>query len=89
MATKKIDLMKRIAECKSGFEARDIALDWQDWQASQSMSWSECATWQVLFYDLAKRYDLIKEFKEWTYRMFQNYDKVPVGQSISNAELAK
>lgn len=45
-------------------EAIQFAIDWQNWQATQSLSWGEIANWQQYFNNLAKRFDLQDEFKE-------------------------
>lgn len=45
-------------------EARQQAIDWQTWQAEQSLSLGELAEWQAHFERLAKQFDLTDEFKE-------------------------
>ena len=45
-------------------EARQLAIEWQHWQSEQSLSYGELAEWQVYFEALAKKFDLIEEFKE-------------------------
>lgn len=45
-------------------EAVEYAIDWQNWQAEQSMSWGELAEWQELLAQLAERFGLSDEFKE-------------------------
>jgi hypothetical protein len=45
-------------------EARQFAIDWQNWQAEQSMSYGELAEWQAVFVELAEKFDLVEEFKE-------------------------
>lgn len=45
-------------------EAREMAIDWQDWQATQSLSYGEFAEWQDYFETLALKFDLTEEFKE-------------------------
>ena len=44
--------------------ARAKAIEWQEWFATTSMSWGELADWQAYFTRLAKRYGLVREFKE-------------------------
>lgn len=44
--------------------AIDEAIEWQRTAATEPMSWGEVASWCNYFYKLAKRYGLIKEFKE-------------------------
>jgi len=45
-------------------EARQYAIDWQNWQATQSMSWCEIAQWQSHFSGIAEKYNLSEEFTE-------------------------
>lgn len=45
-------------------KARNKAIEWQTTTSSEAMSWGEVASWSNYFYKLAKRYGLIKEFKE-------------------------
>ena len=45
-------------------EAREQAIDWQDWQSKQSLSYEELLNWQEHFVSVAKDYDLVEEFKE-------------------------
>ena len=40
------------------------AIEWKDWQAGQSLSYSELAKWQTYFVSLAERFGLKTEFKE-------------------------
>lgn len=43
---------------------REKAIDWQADFCMDSYSWEELADWYDYFEKLAKRYGLIKEFKE-------------------------
>ena len=45
-------------------EARQYAIDWQHWQAEQSMTYGELLEWQHVFMELALSFDLVEEFKE-------------------------
>jgi hypothetical protein len=45
-------------------EARDYAIDWQAWMSNQNLSYGEIAEWQMIFRELAERFDLEEEFKE-------------------------
>lgn len=45
-------------------DARQFAIDWQVWQAEQSLSYSELAEWNDIFQSLAEHFDLVDEFKE-------------------------
>lgn len=45
-------------------QACQFAIDWQNWQADQSLSYQELADWLAYFEELAARFDLQGEFKE-------------------------
>lgn len=45
-------------------EAQQVAIDWQEWQADQSLSYEEMLDWQEYFEGLAKHWDLEDEFIE-------------------------
>ena len=46
-------------------QAREQAIQWQQWQASQSLSWGEALEWQDHFSEVAKQFpELAEEFKE-------------------------
>lgn len=45
-------------------EARKYAIDWQNWQSNQSMSYGELAQWNDIFQKLGEKFDLTNEFKE-------------------------
>lgn len=49
---------------KTKEEARQYAIDWQNWAAEQNLSWSEVIEWENIFYILGKKFNLTKEFKE-------------------------
>ena len=44
--------------------ARQEAIDWQSWQAEQSLSYGELADAMAYFEALGRRYGLIQEFRE-------------------------
>lgn len=44
--------------------ARQEAIDWQYWQAEQSLSYGEMAEYAAHFEQLGRRYGLIQEFRE-------------------------
>lgn len=44
--------------------ARDKAIDWQRTASQQNYSYAQLAYYEHVFEKLAKRYGLIKEFKE-------------------------
>jgi hypothetical protein len=45
-------------------EARQYAIDWQNWASDQNLSYGELAEWQAYFSELADKFDLVEEFKE-------------------------
>lgn len=45
-------------------QARQYAIDWQNWQADQVLSLDEVAGWQSVFADIAERFGLVDEFTE-------------------------
>lgn len=53
-----------VGSIKTAGEARDMAIEWQDWQSEQSLSWGELASWQAFFRTLARKFDLRDEFEE-------------------------
>ena len=56
--------MKNTRSVKSKSAARQYAVDFQKWSSDQSLSWSEVIVWQNKLYILAKRFNLVREFKE-------------------------
>jgi hypothetical protein len=54
----------KITEIKSKEEARQYAIDWQNWASNKNLSYSELAEWQNIFTELAEKYNLQEEFKE-------------------------
>lgn len=64
MATKNMT-PEQVAKAKSADEARDLAIEWQQWQSEQSLSYGELAEWQGVFTELADRFpELAEEFAE-------------------------
>ena len=53
-----------VNEVKNEDEARQIAIDWQDWQSEQSLSYEELSVWQSYFEKLASTFNLTEEFRE-------------------------
>lgn len=45
-------------------EAREQAIDWQEWQAEQSLYTTDLIEWQDHFIKTAEQFDLTDEFKE-------------------------
>lgn len=61
IASKNMNKDKKIT---SKEEARDYAIEWQKWQAEQSLSYGELIEWQEIFRKLAEQFDLVEEFEE-------------------------
>lgn len=45
-------------------EARNKAIAWQKWQSEQNLSLGEMVIWADYFYCIAKKFGLVREFKE-------------------------
>lgn len=45
-------------------EARQYAIDWQQWASEQSLSYGQLIEWQTIFSALANKFDLREEFEE-------------------------
>ena len=56
--------LKPIDEVKTQDEARQIAIDWQNWQSEQSLSYEELAVFGNYFHGLATKFNLEEEFRE-------------------------
>ena len=55
---------KAIEKVKTKEEARDLAIKWQAWQSRRSTSYAEAADWGAYFYALARKFNLVREYKE-------------------------
>lgn len=53
-----------IATVKDADTARTLAIDWQTWQGTESMSYGELAEYQGYFAELAQKFELAEEFQE-------------------------
>lgn len=49
---------------KNKEQARELVIDWQNWQSEQDLSYGELLEWQAYFTVLARKYHLVREFKE-------------------------
>ena len=49
---------------KTKEEARQYAIEWQQWVSEQSLSYEELYSWQIHLKTLAIKFDLVEEFKE-------------------------
>lgn len=56
--------LKDIEKVESQDEARQIAIEWQNWASNESLSYGELAENAGYFTELAQRWDLIEEFQE-------------------------
>jgi len=57
-------MAKVISNIETADEARQIAIDWQIEASEKSYSYAELAGWSDYFTDMAKKFNLTKEFKE-------------------------
>lgn len=66
LLTKKNKTMdtNKVKEAKTQDEARQYAIEWQQWAGEQRLSYGELAEWAGVFEELAKKFDLEDEFKE-------------------------
>lgn len=56
--------LKAIPEIKTEEEARQTAIDFQEWISNESLSYTELSDFQGYFETLAKKFNLTEEFKE-------------------------
>lgn len=49
---------------KTQEEARQFAIDWQNWVSGQNLSYGELAEWNARLTDMAIVFNLTAEFKE-------------------------
>ncbi len=56
--------LKEIQEIKTEEEARQVAVDYQNWASEEILSYSELSEYSGYFETLAKKFNLIEEFKE-------------------------
>lgn len=57
--------MQPLENITTADQARQHAIDWQDWQAEQSLSYSEVLQWSQYFTILAEQWPELKdEFEE-------------------------
>ena len=53
-----------IRNCETKEEARQYAINWQNWVSEQDLSWEELSKMESDLEDLALKFDLVEEFKE-------------------------
>lgn len=53
-----------INNIKTKSEAKQIAIDWQNWLSGKSVSYGEILAYQEYFTNVANKFDLTEEFKE-------------------------
>lgn len=56
--------MLEINDIKTKSEARSFAIDWQDWQSKQALSYEDVVYWENYFINLGIKFNLTEEFKE-------------------------
>jgi hypothetical protein len=57
-------IIPEISSIKNAEQARDLAIEWQSDFGNHDWYWSELADWQAFFYEIARKYRLVREFKE-------------------------
>ena len=45
-------------------EARQYAIDWQNWASEQALSYGELVEWGAIFEELGERFDITDEYEE-------------------------
>ena len=63
MVKKKFDT-KRLLKAKSKEDARDIAIDYQQWVSEENLSYGELAIYGNQLRKLGKKYGILREIKE-------------------------
>jgi hypothetical protein len=53
---------KKIIETKE--EARQFAVDYQNWASEENMYYSDLLVWSDYFEELGRKFGLLREFKE-------------------------
>jgi len=56
--------MKHYKEIQTRDEARQYAIEWQQWASEQGLSYGELAEWRAILAELAERFDLTDGFRE-------------------------
>lgn len=56
--------LPKLVAVKSAGEAEQLAIDWQAWQADQSLSYAETIYYSNYFEQLATKFNLTEVFKE-------------------------
>lgn len=55
---------KIMYDLQNAGDAENMAIDWQNWQSKQSMSWGDVANWRCLFEAIGREFDIFAEFRE-------------------------
>ena len=53
-----------IYRIKDKQKARDCAIKWQHWASKHNLSFFEMVEWTTYFYTLARKFGLVREFRE-------------------------
>jgi len=56
--------MDKTREIKSRGEAKQFAIDYQNWASEESLSYGEIIEWSEVFINLGRIYGLTDEFQE-------------------------
>lgn len=56
--------IEKLWKVKTKEEARKLAIDWQNWQSEQNLTYFQVIEWQILFREIGKKFGLSAEFKE-------------------------
>jgi hypothetical protein len=55
---------EKVKKIKTESEARQYAIDWQNWSSEKSLSYRELFEWGAILTKLAEKFDLVEEFHE-------------------------
>lgn len=57
-------MCKLLEAIKNRQDAKDFAIEWQNWQSTQALSYGDLFYWQSILTNIGKKFGLISEFKE-------------------------
>ena len=55
---------EKLSKIKTAEQARQIAIDWEEWTSNKSLCSGELVIWQDYFMEIGEKFGLLEEFKE-------------------------
>ena len=55
---------QQVLEAQTADEVRGLAIDWQNWQAEQSLSYGELAEWASIFTLVGEKFNITAELQK-------------------------